>query len=39
VDYTITITYQDIGQSDTLDGEVLCVQVDGHWYLAVPGYY
>ena len=39
VDYTITLTYTEIDQGDTFDGEVLCVQVNGHWYLAVPGYY
>jgi len=39
VQYTVNVEYQDIDQNAVFDGEVLCVSVNGHWYLAVPGYY
>jgi len=37
--YTINVHYKGIDQTATFDGEVLCVDIDGDWYLAVPGYY
>lgn len=37
--YTVNITYQDIDQGAEISGEVLCVMIDGHWYLAIPGFY
>ena len=37
--YTVTVLYEDLDQSATFDGEVLCVDIEGDWYLAVPGYY
>jgi len=39
VDYTISIYYADIDQTATFPGQVLCVSINGHWYLAVPGFY
>lgn len=37
--YTVDVLYKDIGQTATFDGEVLCVDIDGDWNLALPGYY
>ena len=37
--YTVNVHYKDIDQTATFDGEVLCVDIAGDWYLAVPGYY
>ena len=37
--YRIDVQYMEIDQTATFDGEVLCVDIDGDWYLAVPGYY
>ena len=37
--YTIDVLYTEIDQTATFSGEVLCVDIDGDWYLAVPGYY
>ena len=39
VHYRINVHYMEIDQTATFDGEVLCVDIDGDWYLAVPGYY
>jgi len=39
VHYRIDVHYMEIDQTATFDGEVLCVDIDGDWYLAVPGYY
>jgi hypothetical protein len=39
VSYAVNVHYKDIDQTATFDGEVLCVDIDGYWYLAVPGYY
>jgi len=39
VHYRINVHYMEIDQTATFDGEVLCVDIEGDWYLAVPGYY
>jgi len=39
VHYRIDVHYMEIDQTATFNGEVLCVDIDGDWYLAVPGYY
>ncbi len=33
VDYTITIAYAVYGTSSTFNGEMLCVEVGGSWYM------
>jgi hypothetical protein len=35
VDYTITIAYATYGSSNTFNGEMLCVEVDGGWYMVM----
>jgi hypothetical protein len=39
VHYSVNVHYREIDQTASFDGEVLCVNVDGKWLLAVPGYY
>jgi hypothetical protein len=40
VEYRITIEYRALQDAEeTFDGEMLCVQVEGDWYLVVPGYF
>ena len=39
VTYTISVYYQDLNQTVTIPGEVLCVEIDGQWYMAMPSFY
>lgn len=39
VHYSVSIHYLEIDQTASFTGQVLCVSIDGDWYLAVPGFY
>jgi hypothetical protein len=40
VEYSMTIEYKSIGGGpQTFSGQMLCVEIDGHWYLAMTSYF
>ena len=40
VQYTMTIEYRSIGGgAQTFSGHMLCVEIEGHWYLAVTSFF